>query len=93
MMYGIFMKDSIQVAFVLPSSDVRAIDALVRRIDGPYASRSEALRAAVRLWLDDLRSREVDAALEAGYAVKTDDDMSGLAGVSIEGLADARLDW
>ena len=56
---------TIQMAIRLPEEMVVEVDRLVR--DGRYQNRTEAVRAALQRLLDELRERQVDAAIVDGY--------------------------
>jgi Arc/MetJ-type ribon-helix-helix transcriptional regulator len=80
-----------QVAFQLPDEHLAAIDAMV---PDEYASRAEAIRAAVAQWLRQIEEKRIDAALAAGYAVvPLGEEESAWAEISVEALDMAGLEW
>ncbi|HUO47156.1 MAG TPA: ribbon-helix-helix domain-containing protein [Acidimicrobiia bacterium] len=80
-----------QVAFQLPDEDLQAIDEMV---PGLFASRAEALRAAVKLWLAAIEEQRIDAALARGYeVVQPGHDEEEWAEISRQSLAQSQLEW
>lgn len=79
------MALGIQIAVRLEDDDVAGLDDLVS--DGRFASRAEAVRAAVRRMLDAERRRAVGEAIADGYRrVPQSDDEVAAAEVNVRRL-------
>jgi Arc/MetJ-type ribon-helix-helix transcriptional regulator len=86
------MSDVTQVAFQLGDDRLAELDDLVRQHE--FASRAEALRAAVTEFLGRRRQLKIDAALAAGYGVtRPEPGEDRWADLSVEGLRSADLAW
>lgn len=80
-----------QVAFQLSDEDLERID---RMVPNDFPSRAEALRTAVKFWLEIIEQRRIDAALAAGYQVLPPGEAEEQwAEISLEALDSAQLDW
>lgn len=80
-----------QVAFQLSDHDLERIDQMVPE---DFPSRAEALRTAVKFWLEAVEQRRIDAALAAGYQIVPQGEAEEQwAEVSVEALDSSRLEW
>jgi Arc/MetJ-type ribon-helix-helix transcriptional regulator len=80
-----------QVAFQLSDHDLEMIDQMV---PAEFRSRAEALRTAVRFWLENVEQRRIDAALAAGYQVLPPGEAEEQwAEISVEALGSSQLEW
>jgi Arc/MetJ-type ribon-helix-helix transcriptional regulator len=71
----------------LENSELERLDAAIAR--GRFASRSEALRAALTLALDAEREREIAVAYARGYGEHPQEEWAGELGLSLLGAAAA----
>lgn len=87
---------TVQIAVRLSDSEVQRLDRSVER--GVFLNRTEAIRAAVRLLLDDARAVEIEQAYRRSYGRDPQEEWvsrSGLAAFAAfaetEGAADGDL--